>query len=87
MKNRKTLGIVGGTIIACSLLLTLLWHPKEAGAVATEGAGDGLYWARSGLIAAANPLAQEGDPAIPPSDQACQLCHQDSSRATEIAAG
>jgi len=87
MKNRKTLGIVGGALLACFLLLTLLWLPTEAVDVTAEGAGNGPYWAPSGFIAATGPLAQEGDPTIPPSDQACRLCHQDSTREIEFPSG
>jgi predicted CXXCH cytochrome family protein len=86
MKNRKTVGIVGGTLLAGFLFLVLLWLPNVAGAVTPESTGNGLSW-ESSVSINANPIFQEDDPAIPPSDQACRLCHQDSTREVEFPSG
>ena len=87
MKSRKTLGLAGGIIVACCFLLAILWLPGEARSVNFAGDGGSQFLSRADSLETGNTMVQEGDPVYPPSDQACRLCHQDSSREIDFPSG
>ncbi len=81
----RVIGLVIVAVLVIVAMALLLWSPGSVGATVIQNERTSSY---AGLkVDYVAPLLQEGEPAHPPSDQACRLCHADSTSVIQFPSG